>query len=144
MRKLPSLPKAILAGLLLTALQAAAQKAPTEVTTFNQNWQFVKDADTTVTASLFAQASGKWATVSLPHTPQLEPVVTDKAQWQGVSFYRKFFRVPAAGSRIAVQFGGAMHTADVYLNGQKLQRHVGGYLPFTVDISRQVKYGQEN
>ena len=37
-----------------------------------------------------------------------------------------------------------MHTADVYLNGQKLQRHVGGYLPFTVDITRQVKFGQEN
>lgn len=146
MRKFSHLSKALLAGLLLTALQTTAQKAPADVVNFNQNWQFVKDVDTTVTASLFTKATGTWATVSLPHTPRLEPVVTDQQQWQGISFYRKFFRVPAAGPgpRIAVQFGAAMHTADVYLNGRKLQRHVGGYLPFTVDISRQVKYGQEN
>ncbi|HEX8327231.1 MAG TPA: glycoside hydrolase family 2 TIM barrel-domain containing protein [Hymenobacter sp.] len=133
-------------GLLLTALQATAQKAPADVVNFNQNWQFVKDVDTTVTASLFTKATGTWAAVSLPHTPRLEPVVTDQQQWQGISFYRKFFRVPSSGPgpRVAVEFGAAMHTADVYLNGQKLQRHVGGYLPFTVDISKQVKYGQEN
>ena len=116
---------------------------------FNQDWQFVKDVDTTVTASLFTKAAGgagQWAAVSLPHTPRIEPVVTAEQQWQGISFYRKFFRVPAAGPgpRVAIEFGAAMHTADVYLNGQRLQRHVGGYLPFTVDISKQVKYGEEN
>ncbi|OGX87086.1 beta-galactosidase [Hymenobacter glacialis] len=115
---------------------------------FNQDWQFVKDVDTTVTASLFTKAAAPatWAAVSLPHTPRLEPVVTEQPQWQGISFYRKFFRVPAGGPgpRVAVEFGAAMHTADVYLNGRKLQRHVGGYLPFTVDISRQTKYGEEN
>ena len=108
----------------------------------------MKDVDTTVTAALFTKSAwdSVWAPVSLPHTPRLEPVVTEQRQWQGISFYRKFFRVPAAGpgSRVAVEFGAAMHTADVYLNGQKLQRHVGGYLPFTVDISRLVKSGEDN
>ena len=136
--------------LLLAALSQCAGPAtkPAATVDFNQDWQFVKDVDTTVTAALFTKAArdSAWAPVSLPHTPRLEPVVTEQRQWQGISFYRKFFRVPAAGpgSRVAVEFGAAMHTADVYLNGQKLQRHVGGYLPFTVDISRLVKSGKDN
>ncbi|MGY2132838.1 glycoside hydrolase family 2 protein [Hymenobacter sp. HD11105] len=129
---------------------AAKQKGEPEViTNFNQNWQFVKDIDTTVTAALFTKTSSlpvNWATVSLPHTPQLEPVAPNQLQWQGNCFYRKYFQMPSdgPGARVVLEFGAAMHTADVYLNGQRLQRHIGGYLPFTVDISRQVKYGQEN
>ncbi|QIL77750.1 glycoside hydrolase family 2 protein [Hymenobacter sp. HDW8] len=116
---------------------------------FNQDWQFVKDIDTVVTTSLFAKtadSAAQWTAVSLPHTAQIEPVVTDKKQWQGTCFYRKFFQVAAADStkRVALHFGAAMHTADVYLNGKRLQRHLGGYLPFTVDISRQLKFGEEN
>ena len=135
----------LLAHVLLAALPAAAQKPAADVVNFNQHWQFTKANDTTITAALFTK-TGPWATVSLPHTPQIEPVVTNKMQWQGTCFYRRFFKVPSSGPgpRVVVQFGAAMHTADVYLNGQKLQRHVGGYLPFTVDISRQTKYGQEN
>lgn len=131
---------------LLPARPAVAQKLAADISNFNQSWQFRRDGDTTVTAGLFSKAAGKWAAVSLPHTPRIEPVVTDKMQWQGTCFYRRFFRVPAAGPgpRVVVQFGAAMHTADVFLNGRRRQRHVGGYLPFTVDISRAVKYGQEN
>ena len=135
----------LLAHVLLAALPAAAQKPAADVVNFNQHWQFTKANDTTITAALFTK-TGPWATVSLPHTPQIEPVVTNKLQWQGTCFYRRFFKVPSSGPGpyVVVQFGAAMHTADVYLNGQKLQRHAGGYLPFTVDISRQTKYGQEN
>jgi beta-galactosidase len=64
---------------------------------FNQDWQFVKDIDTAVTAQFFTETTdtaAQWVAVSLPHTAQLEPVVTDKKQWQGTCFYRKFFQVP--------------------------------------------------
>ena len=132
-------------ALLFLALRASGQLAPPVFTLFNEGWQFRKAADTTVTAALFAPKASAWNTVSLPHTPQIEPVVTDQPQWQGNCFYRRFFRLPGGpGLRVAVEFGAAMHTADVYLNGQRLQRHVGGYLPFTVDLTKQVKYGQEN
>ncbi|HEX8428728.1 glycoside hydrolase family 2 protein [Hymenobacter sp.] len=140
------------AGLLLLGALSECTKPAGSITPavdFNQDWQFVKDMDTAVTAPLFTKATDstmQWATVSLPHTAQVEPVVTDKKQWQGTCFYRKFFQVPATDSskHVAIHIGAAMHTADVYLNGKKLQRHVGGYLPFTVDVSRQLKFGQEN
>ncbi|OON67869.1 beta-galactosidase [Hymenobacter sp. CRA2] len=115
---------------------------------FNPDWQFSQSRDTAVTAALFDRAATTlpWAAATLPHTAQLEPVNTAQRQWQGISFYRKFFRVPAgaAGKRVAVHFGAAMHTADVYLNGRRLQRHYGGYLPFEVDLTDQLKPDQDN
>jgi beta-galactosidase len=142
-----------LAGLALAAGLGQCATAPRPAgaegasAAFNQDWEFVKNVDTAVVAGYFGKGGAAgWVPVSLPHTAQLETVATEKQQWQGICFYRKFFRVPAAGpeTRVAIEFGAAMHTADVYLNGRRLQRHTGGYLPFTVDISKQVKYGEEN
>jgi beta-galactosidase len=37
-----------------------------------------------------------------------------------------------------------MHEADVWLNGEMIQKHKGGYLPFVVDITDQVEVDREN
>ncbi|WP_235861242.1 glycoside hydrolase family 2 protein [Pontibacter flavimaris] len=111
---------------------------------FNDGWEFVRDADS---ASVFSgQSSLTWEQVSLPHTARLEPIRKTAQQWQGTAFYRKSFKLPAAdqGKHIALKFEAAMQVADVYLNGQHFFRHLGGYLPFYVDISDKAKYGQEN
>src|ERR1700761_9278544 len=130
-------------------LQVAAQKAPASVSNFNTNWEFVKDIDTVNSGQLLSTAhlaNISWEKVSLPHTPRIEPVNKVKEQWQGTCFYRKFFTIPAAAKdkHIAIQFDAAMHEADVYLNGQHIYKHVGGFLPFYMDISGRVKIGQPN
>ena len=84
---------------------------------FNHNWQFVKDADTTITQSLFTQSGLDqldWESVSLPHTANIEPLVITGQQWQGYSFYRKFFTVANAhkNKHIAIDFEGAMQIAE--------------------------------
>ncbi|WP_181163701.1 glycoside hydrolase family 2 protein [Pontibacter mangrovi] len=111
---------------------------------FNDGWEFVRDADS---AAVFGgQNSLAWEQVSLPHTARLEPIEKTEQQWQGTAFYRKAFTIPAShqGKHIALQFEAAMQVAEVYLNGQHIFRHLGGYLPFYVDITAQVKYGEEN
>ncbi|WP_181305527.1 glycoside hydrolase family 2 protein [Rufibacter sp. XAAS-G3-1] len=115
---------------------------------FNQNWEFVRDIDTTNAAGLLSGNSGgiRWEKISLPHTARLEPIEKKEQQWQGTAFYRKTFTVPASekGRHVAVQFEAAMQVADVYLNGKHVFRHLGGYLPFYVNISEDVKFGEEN
>ncbi|GAB3290950.1 glycoside hydrolase family 2 protein [Hymenobacter tenuis] len=143
----------LLAALLgLGACTRTGSTTSPEVTslqsTFTADWEFVRDVDTAVGPTFFARADNAkpWATVKLPHTPRLEPVVTPNKQWQGTSFYRRFFRVSAADTsrRVAVQFEGAMSEADVFLNGRRLMRHQGGYLPFTVDLTPYLKVDAEN
>ncbi|MBX0290250.1 DUF4982 domain-containing protein [Hymenobacter sp. HSC-4F20] len=123
-----------------------ASRLPAE--TFITDWEFVRDVDTTVGPTFFARTdpSKPWASVALPHTPRLEPVLTTGRQWQGTCFYRRFFRVAPADTsrRVAIRFEGAMHEADVYLNGRRIGRHLGGYLPFTVDLTSYLRPGAEN
>ena len=37
-----------------------------------------------------------------------------------------------------------MHEADVYLNGKHIYKHIGGFLPFYIDISDNVLFGKAN
>ena len=114
---------------------------------FNDAWEFARGIDTTVVADYFERDSDiTWENISLPHTAHIEPLVIKDQQWQGTAFYRKFFEIPLADSskHIAIKFGAAMHEADVYLNGEKLTKHKGGYLPFVVDITDEVTFDEEN
>ncbi|MEY4487491.1 MAG: hypothetical protein RL440_2038 [Bacteroidota bacterium] len=92
-------------------------------TLFNDNWEFQ------------AKPSDPVSIVSLPHTPQLEPLVMN-GQFIGEVVYRKRFDYQLQkGRRLLLHFEGAMHTASVALNGQLIGSHVGGYLPFEVDLT---------
>ena len=86
-----------------------------------------------------------WSQVSLPHSAKLEPrIVTD--QWQGDALYMRGIIVPKAwqGKTIWLRFEGAMMVAKVYLNGEKVFEHRGGYLPFTIDLSDKLLFGRNN
>lgn len=85
----------------------------------------------------FAQlTSGTWQSVRLPHTPFIEPYVVLK-QWQGVCYYRKSLKIDKkdADKQLWLEFEGAMHLADIWVNGKHVIQHSGGYTPFVVDIT---------
>lgn len=81
-------------------------------------------------------AENKWEKISLPHTPHIEPLVI-LHQWQGVCYYRKQLYITAEdlGKNIWLEFEGAMHLADLWVNGQFASRHTGGYTTFITDIT---------
>lgn len=44
-----------------------------------------------------------------------------------------------AGFRLILHFGAVDQTCQIYVNGQKAARHMGGYLPFSVDITEDCR-----
>lgn len=79
---------------------------------------------------------GNWEKINLPHTPFVEPLVM-LHQWQGICYYRKILNVSKKeiDKQLWLEFEGAMHLADVWVNGQHLIQHSGGYTPFVVDVT---------
>src|SRR5688572_29063112 len=60
--------------------------------------------------------------------------------YEGTIWYKKSFdyqRKP--NTRLFVYFGAANYRADVYLNGEKLGQHEGGFTPFNFEITRLVR-----
>ncbi len=110
----------------------------------NTGWKFHR-ADLPEMASFqspdFNDAA--WDTVTLPHSPRIEKH-DETHPWQGICWYRKVLAPHPewAGKCVSVQFGAAMQIADVWVNGRLREHHLGGYLPFTVDLREEAAAGQ--
>src|SRR6266478_8731053 len=60
--------------------------------------------------------------------------------YEGTIWYKKAFDYKRKdNTRLFVYFGAANYIADVYLNGQKLGRHEGGFTPFNFEITNLVR-----
>lgn len=90
-------------------------------------------------------STGNWEQVNLPHTPFVEPLVV-LHQWQGICYYRKQLNISEKeiDKQLWLEFEGAMHLADVWVNGQHLTQHSGGYTPFVVDVTGMLHAGRAN
>lgn len=82
----------------------------------------------------FAHGRFEGRSVRLPYVPNAGEI-TGKAgerSFEGsVAWYRTTLRVPETG-RYAIRFESVNHHADVWLDGRRLARHTGVYLPFEV------------
>lgn len=60
--------------------------------------------------------------------------------------YQKDFyiEVKDQGKRFVLEFEGVYHQAEIYLNNQKIMFRPYGYIGFFVDITKYLKFGQEN
>jgi beta-glucuronidase len=60
--------------------------------------------------------------------------------YEGTIWYKKAFDYQRKeNTRLFVYFGAANYLADVYLNGEKLGRHEGGFTPFNFEITNLVR-----
>lgn len=60
-----------------------------------------------------------------------------------VWYYKQFqYKVENSQDRQFLYFGAVNYEADVYLNGEKLGKHVGGFTPFNYEITGKIKPDQ--
>lgn len=101
------------------------------------NWMFVKEAENVADA-----ASKKGTAVSLPHTwNAVDGQDGGNDYHRGTCWYVTKFQKPEleAGSQVYVEFLGASVIADVYLNGEAVAHHEGGYSTFRVNLTDKLQ-----
>ena len=103
----------------------------------NENWIFVKHAENVTEA-----AAVQGEKISLPHTwNAADGQDGGNDYYRGTCWYRCMLERPQlnAGQKVYLEFDGAAMTADVYLNGEKLAHHEGGYSRFRVNVTEKLK-----
>jgi len=84
-----------------------------------------------------------WLPATLPHTVNAGDGETGGGYYRGPSWYRRQLEVSDLPSdrRAFLQFDGAAVRADIFVNGNKLIRHDGGFAAFRVDITDAIHRG---
>ena len=139
---------------LLTSLTISAQRM-TECLNFG--WEFRLNDE------------GSWKKVNVPHDFQIEqpwvaPAADEKAdntdvaaniksrlssrgfKEMGKGHYRMHYTPSKSleGQRVLIDFEGIMYTADVYVNMKRVGGTNYGYVGFEIDITNELKYGEDN
>lgn len=111
----------------------------------NDDWLFTEQFEDSLTAPEYPE--NKLQPVRLPHTCKETPFhYFDESLYQMVSGYRRHLLIPKdwQGKQILLTFEGAAHDSTVFCNGKKVGEHHCGYTAFTVDLTDNVLYGQDN
>ena len=101
---------------------------------WHQPWEIAKD-----NASLLPTV---WDQVTVPHCWSLDT----RYNFIGKAWYRKGFKLPAdaAKSSVRIRFEAVYYKCRIFLNGDLVGMHEGGYTPFTLDITQKVKFPDVN
>ncbi len=109
---------------------------------FNTGWKFYLTEESVNSNSIYIEDTfddSQWENISLPHTPRIEPLIVND-QWQGICWYRKTFTLPkiSDNKKVFIELESAMNHAMIWVNGEKIAIHQGGYLPIVLDITHAV------
>ncbi len=91
----------------------------------------------------------EWRQVNLPHDWVVEgPFVADAKSSQGyrpggLAWYRRYLKIPEDwnGKHFELVFDGVASHARVWVNGALVGRSYSGYVPFTIDVTPFLRYG---
>ena len=108
---------------------------------FNRNWKFIRRDDPNAFQSDYSDEN--WYNVCLPHDFSI-PYFMEQSFYTGVGWYRKTFEISAdqAQSIVKLDFEGVFHTIDLYINGEKVGTHQGGYTGFEFNITPYIHEGE--
>ena len=83
-------------------------------------------------------------TIAVPFSPEAELSGVGRSLKSGESlWYHRQVLIPAqfSGKRLLLHFGAVDQAATVWVNDRQAGSHVGGYLPFTLDITDLIENG---
>ena len=86
----------------------------------------------------------KGDSVAVPGSFNDQLVDNEKRSHIGNIWYERYFSIPdyLSSERKVLRFGSVTHAASVYLNGELIGEHKGGFTPFEIDISDNIRSGE--
>ncbi|MET0340367.1 MAG: glycoside hydrolase family 2 TIM barrel-domain containing protein [Polyangiales bacterium] len=97
-------------------------------------WQFACDAS----AAMKLPREVKWEqTIQIPYAPETVRSGIHATGFYSACWYRRELVTPprSAEQRLILHFGAVDYEARVWIDGQLVKEHEGGYTPFSVDIT---------
>ncbi len=115
-----------------------------KVININNEWRFIRQNEEQAVDNTYDDEH--WKIVNIPHTWNAIDGSNGLDYHQGACWYRKIFTIGSSyeGGKVFIEFNGSNSITDIYVNGQHMGQHKGGYSTFRFDITDVVKYGVEN
>lgn len=106
-------------------------------------WDFYFDHDASLEVEATHTLTG-WRKAYVPGPWQAQ--FGDLREATGTAWYRRTFisRDTWAGQAVFLCFGAVNYYTEVWLNGQSVGAHEGGYLPFEMELSPYLRYNEPN
>jgi beta-galactosidase len=118
------------------------EKAKRTKTNLNENWMY---AEINFENSTDLDSYANWENINLPHTWNSEdPTDFTPGYRRSASWYKKSLDIPTviANQNYVLYFEGSNITTEVFVNGEKVGNHIGGYIGFEMEITNFIHQGE--
>jgi beta-glucuronidase len=107
-------------------------------------WDFKIDPDEVGEQSGWPNALADPGPIAVPGSWNEQ--YADLFEYLGLAWYMRRTYVPQTwrGQRVFIRVGSANYFGTVYVNGTKVGSHEGGHLPFAFEVTKLVRWGEEN
>ena len=104
-----------------------------EIYSLNNDWRFFFKEENTSDGARY---------VNIPHTWNLDALTGARSYKQTTASYLRDLYIPNEWSdkRLFLRFHGVQNVADVFINGEHIGEHRGGWTAFTFEITDKVRY----
>ncbi len=109
----------------------------------NGEWDFEMDQGCSGEARGLVEQPGLSGTITVPFCAESRLSGVAHTDFINCVWYKRSFSVPseAEGKRVLLHVGAADYRSKVWVNGQYIGLHEGGYTPFSFDITDALKAG---
>lgn len=110
----------------------------------NGNWKFEFDDENVGEEQKWFKGKDFSKSIVVPFCYQSELSGIDSMEIHDNLWYEKEFELPESynGKKVLLHFGAVDYIAKVWINGEFVGKHQGGYVPFKFDISNHIKPGK--
>ena len=130
----------ILFGFVVLNAQNSGSQVRTK-TNINLDWKYLENDAKNLSDILNSES---WVGIDLPHTWNSQDATDNEPGYRrSASWYQKKLVIPVINGNKVYQlyFEGSNISTKVYVNGKEAGSHIGGYIGFTIDITKFINSG---